>query len=251
MTGEGNHPKRHRVLLTLAALFSIPVLVALAWFAWQTAAFYGDIKAGGSTIEDRRLDASISKLVTNANVKPADLAKLVPVAGLYPELGNRNARVTIVEFVDYQCPFCQRSAPVVRRIMLALGERARFIVRDFPILDLHPGAKISALAANCVLEQGQEVYWKYHDLLFAEIDKQEPADLRAKAETAGARISEYDTCVQQERYFGKIEADIQTGLQVGVQGTPTFFVNGIKVQGAQDEKTLTRVINAVMEQVPQ
>lgn len=244
--------KKHRLLPVLAVMFGVLILIPLAWFGWQTFSFYTDIRQGGATsLEDRRLDASVSSLVANAQVTLADKARIVPNSGLYPELGGTPAaRVTIVEFVDYQCPYCQRTAPVIRRVMMSLGERVRFIVRDFPITELHPGAKQSALAANCVLAQGQDKYWKYHDQLFADIEHQAPAELRAKAEAVGADLAAYDGCVSREQYLQKIDNDIQDALRVGVQGTPTFFVNGIKVQGALDEKTLTRVVNAVMDQLP-
>ena len=243
---------KHRFVMMLAIVAIPLILIPLMWFFWQTWSYYSDIKSGDTiSLDDRLLETSISTLVANANVSQADRARTIPTAGLYPELGNWNARVTVVEFVDYQCPYCQRTASVVRRIMAAMGDRVRFIVRDFPITELHPSAKQSALAANCVLAQGQEIYWRYHDVLFADIAHQSPTDLRAKAEQIGVDLSAFDVCVSQERYLKKIDADIQDALRAGVQGTPTFFVNGIRIQGAVDEKTLTRLINVVLEQIPQ
>ncbi len=245
-------PRRRRILPVLLMIGAAFVIIPAAWFVWQTALFYHDIRSGdGLRLEDRRLEASISSAVANANVTPADLARIIPSVGLYPELGNANARVTIVEFVDYQCPFCQRTAPIIRRILASMGDRVRFTIRDFPILALHPTSKQSALASNCVLAQGQEKYWAYHDLLFADVTDHSPATLRAKAELAGVDGTAFDLCVTQERYLKKIDKDIEDALRAGVQGTPTFFVNGVKIQGALDEKTLTRVINTVMEQLPQ
>lgn len=240
-------PRRHRFLRTFAAILGGVLLIVLGWFLWQTTAFYLSIRNGEGTLADRKLQASISNLIANAQVTPQDLARLTPSTGLYPERGNRNAKVTVVEFVDYQCPFCQEAAPVVRRVMDAMGDRVRFIVRDFPIIELHPTAKQSALAANCVLAQGQELYWRYYDALFADIQRQSAGDLRVSAQAVGADVAAFDACVAQNRYGEKINSDIETALRVGVQGTPTFFVNGIKIQGALDEKTLTRVLNAVLE----
>jgi protein-disulfide isomerase len=244
--------RAHR-FATMLAVIAIPlVIIPLVWFLWQTASYYRDIKNGGApSLQEQRLESSISTLVANAEVSQADRARTVPTSGLYPELGSWNARVTVVEFVDYQCPYCQRTADVVRRIMVGMGDRVRLIIRDFPITELHPGAKQSALAANCVLAQGQDMYWRYHDLLFADIERQAAADLRAKAEQVGVDLAAFDACVAQGRYLKKIDADIQDALRAGVQGTPTFFVNGIRIQGAVDEQTLTRVLNMVLEQVPQ
>lgn len=245
-----SRPRRHRLIRSVATLIGAALFIVLGWFLWQTVAFYLSIQNGGGSFADRRLQASISNLVANARVTPQDLARLTPSSGLYPELGNHNAKVTLIEFVDYQCPFCQESAPVVRKVMAAMGDRVRLIVRDFPILQLHPTAKQSALAANCVLAQGQELYWRYFDVLYSNIQKQTPADLRDAARAVDADLSAYDACVAEDRYGKKIDADIEAGLRAGVQGTPTFFVNGIKLQGALDEKTLTRVLNTVLEKNP-
>lgn len=248
---DGAGPHKRHTLLIAAGVFLLLILVPVGWFLWQTASYYRGIKTGAlPSPTERRLQASVSSLVANAQVTPEDLARLIPASGRFPELGARNAKVTIVEFVDYQCPFCQRSAPAVRQVMATLGDRVRLIIRDFPIRELHPGASQSALAARCVLEQNVDMYWRYHDLLFADIEHQSASDLRAKAGLAGAQLTAFDACVAQNRYGASIEADIQAGLRAGVQGTPTFFVNGIKVEGAQDAAGLTRVIQTVMEQLP-
>jgi protein-disulfide isomerase len=250
MPSAVSRPHRHRLLLTLSVIFGGILFCVLAWFLWQTIGYYRDIKQGNpSTLKERRLKASISNLVANAHVTPQDLARLVPATGLYPELGSRNARVTVVEFLDYQCPFCQESAPTVRNVMRAMGDRVRLVVRDFPLTQIHPTAKQSALAANCILAQGQERYWRAHDLLYGNIDKQSPKDLHDLAIAAGADPAAFDACVAQDLYGKKIDADIEDGLRAGVEGTPTFFVNGIKIEGALDEQTLIRVLNTVLEQV--
>ncbi len=237
------HPVLFAIGIALGALLLLPVL----WVAGQTAVYYADLKKGGASLEDWRLDASISNLVANANVTPADLARLVPIGIGYPELGAPAAPVTIVEFIDYQCPFCQESAPSVRKVMAALGDRVRLIIRDFPITELHPGATRSALAAHCVLEQSQDLYWRYHDLLFSNVEGHTPEQLRDWAHSAGAEMGAFDACVASDRYLSQIDEDIQTGLRAGVQGTPTFFVNGVQFQGALDEKALTRVVNVLLE----
>jgi protein-disulfide isomerase len=262
MTDEGNRPKKHRILWTLAVVFLLPIAFVAVWFAWQVTAYTIEIKKGGLSLDERRMEQSISKLVANSNVTPADLARLVPTAGLYPEWGPSSAKITVVEFIDYACPYTHDAHPIARRLMTAFGQRVRFVMRDYPITEIHPMAKQTALAANCVLEQGQDPYWRFHDAIFSDTwgedglpQHQASVDVRAKAEQAGARMQEYDACVASERYLKKIDADIQTAVQAGVQGTPTFFViannKAVPIPGApKDEKTLTRVINAVMEAMP-
>jgi protein-disulfide isomerase len=241
-------PETRRRFLT-GAFFVVGglVLLGVAWFLFQTAAFYFDIQRGGfDGIEDRRLEASVSSLVANTTVTDEDLALLIPT-GLYPERGPRNAPVTIVEFVDYQCPFCQRAAPAVRKVVDAYGDQVHLIIRDFPVTSLHPNAKRSAVAARCALVQGQDIYWRFHDLLYANAQAHTPENFRVWAQASGARVDAFTDCMADERVLTQIDRDIEAGLRVGVQGTPTFFVNGVRIQGALDEKLLSRVIAATLE----
>lgn len=242
--------KRHRFLKWLAVVFALIVIPPSAWFAYQMAGYYRDIKSGNAlNLKDRRFMASISNTIANANVTKDDLARLTPTA-LAAEQGAKTARVTVVAFMDYQCPFSQKIAEPLRRVMTNLGDRVRLFIRDYPIPELHKDAKASALAANCVLEQGQDAYWKFYDLLFTDQAKMSPDDLRAKARLAGADVAKYDECVTEGRYLSKIEDDVGVAIRTGVQGTPTFFVNGVKFQGAMDEKTLSNILTAFLDKLP-
>jgi len=241
---------RHRVLLGLAIAIGVVVALVVVALLWQTISYYVQIKSGAfGDLETRRREASISALVANARVTDADLERLVP-AGIVAERGSRKARVTVVEFVDYQCPFCQRSAPAVRKVIDAFGDRVHFVVRAFPLTSLHPTAMQSAVAAQCVLLQGQEPYWRFHDLLLANIESQTSENLRTWAQASGAQVDAFARCLDDERVLADVEEDLADGLSVGVQGTPTFFVNGIRIQGALDEALLSSVINAAFERMP-
>lgn len=244
MTPEEPAEMRRRTLAVVFFALGGVILLLVGWFLWQTVAYYIDIRHGGlADMEDRRLEASLSSLVANAHVTEADLAALAPT-GMYPERGSRHAPVTVVEFVDYQCPFCQRSAPAVRQVIDAYGDRVHFVIRDFPVVSLHPNAKQSAVAARCALYQGQDVYWRFHDLLFSDTTRHTPEQFRVWAQAAGARVDAFTDCVADTRVVADIDRDIQAGLRVGVQGTPTFFVNGVRIQGALDAALLSRVIDA-------
>lgn len=242
--------RRFRFLKWLGVLTLLVVLPPLLWFVNQVTIAYRDIQGGrGVSVKDRRFNMSVSKAMANTQVSRAELTRLAPTT-LAPELGSKTARLTVVEFIDYQCPFCQRSAAPLREVMAAMGDRVRLLVRDFPILELHPTAKDSALAANCVLEQGQTSYWRFHDLIFADQAKQAAEDLRAKAALSGVKLADYDSCVAGRRYDNKIDQDYALGLQVGVRGTPTFFVNGVKFEGALDAQALIRILNAFLDRLP-
>jgi protein-disulfide isomerase len=228
----------------------ILLLIPAGWFAYTAYGYFKAIRAGEIvTPEDLRINSSIADVAANADVTNEDLRRLKP-NGLAPELGSRTARISIVEFVDYQCPFCARTAPAIRRVMYEMGDRVHFMIRDYPVLDPSK-SRTAALAANCVLEQGQDEYWKFSDTLFTDISKSSSVDLREVAFQSGANLSAYDKCMEERRYDLKIDNDIEVGKQAGVEGTPTFFVNRVKIQGELDDKLLTRIINTFLESLPQ
>ena len=240
---------RRHLLIGALSVAGGAVLLVVAWFVWQIISFYVQIQHDGlGSIENRRLETNVSSLVANAAVTPEDLALLVPT-GLYPERGSRTAPVTVVVFVDYQCPFCRRSAPAVRKVIDAYGDQVHLIIRDFPVTSLHPNATRSAVAARCALVQGQDVYWRFQDLLYANPDDHTPEQFRVWAHASGARVDAFTACLADDRVPAHIDRDIEAGLRVGVQGTPTFFVNGVRIQGALDEALLSRVIGATLEKL--
>lgn len=248
---EGRRKKRRRLLIVVIALVVLFVTVPLLWFGVSVIDYYGQIKRGeiGSPADRSQL-ASISRIAANTDVTPEDLERLKPV-GLVPELGSRNANITIIEFIDYECPFCKENASAVRSVMDELGDKVHFLIRDFPIAEINPNARDAALASNCVLEQGQKAYWRYHDLLFANQDDLSGEELRRLAALANINVARFDECMQTRKYDLKIDKDIEVGRQAGVEGTPTFFVNGVRYQGVLDEQLLTRIINYFLENLPQ
>lgn len=226
------------------------MLLPVAYLGYLTTTYFIQFKTGEIVSpEERRLQASLSRLSAKADVKTEDIERVIAVT-LAPELGNRDAEVTVVEFIDYLCPFCEENAPDIRRVMTGMGSQVRFLIRDFPIVELHPNAREAALAANCILEQGQEPYWRYHDMIFADQAQSTPELLRIIAERTNIDMEQYDECIGERRYDRKIDEDIEVGLGAGVAGTPTFFVNGVKFQGVMDEETLTRTLNFFLENVP-
>lgn len=247
---ENRKKRRTRLIAILLSLLGLLVLLPLAWFAYLTAGYYTKIRTGEIIDPNtRRLQASISSYVANTRVTQADLQRLQPT-GIVPELGNRNAKVAVLEFVDYQCPFSKQQAPIIRRVVQEMGDRIHFYVRDFPITELHPDARNASLAAGCILAQSQDMYWRFYDLVFNDQEHMSPDDLRTLASFVNADMKVYDTCVQNRTYDRKIDQDIDAAHGAGVQGTPTFFVNGVKFQGLMDEKTLTEILNQFLEAQP-
>lgn len=163
----------------------------------------------------------------------------VSLAGA-PLRGNPAAPVTIVEFSDFQCPYCVRARPTLKRVREVYGDRVRFAFRHFP-LDFHPQAQKAGEAAACAGEQGK--FWEMHDKLWQSTDKLQVGDLKAHAATLGLDAARFGECLDSGRHAGQVERDLQAGQAYGVSGTPAFFVNGRPLVGAQPFEEFQRVID--------
>jgi protein-disulfide isomerase len=158
-----------------------------------------------------------------------------------PYWGSIDAPITIVEFSDFQCPFCGRfHVETYPRLREIYGDRIRFVYRDFPILSLHPNALLSAQAANCANDQGE--YWQYHDLLLTNQDQSARPALGAFAEQLGLDMTLFDQCLDSGKYEQEVNADAREGSLYGVTGTPTFFINGRPLVGAQPYEVFASII---------
>jgi protein-disulfide isomerase len=157
-----------------------------------------------------------------------------------PSLGAKNAPVTIVEFADYHCPFCQRSEDTIGQILSRYGDRVRLVWRDYPIDNLHPQARKAHEAARCASAQGK--FWPYHKALFAGSPKQ-PDQLSAVAKETGLDMASFTACVASGKHQAAVQKDVEEGQRLDVTGTPTFFINGRVLVGAQPLEAFARVID--------
>lgn len=172
----------------------------------------------------------------------------------HPYIGNPAAPVVIQEYSDYQCPFCARffaqTLPAILENEVANGD-AVLVFYDFPLTNIHPQANAAANAARCAGEQGAAAYWSMHDALFADPEEwanEDAADVFVSyAERNELNIESFETCVAEDRYAAEIEADLDSGIELGVSGTPTFFMNGQKLVGAQPLADFESAIETVRE----
>ena len=175
-----------------------------------------------------------------------------------PSLGRADALVTLVEFSDFQCPFCARffatTLPALKKDYIDTG-KLRYVFRDFPLDQLHPNARKAAEAAHCAGEQGK--YWEMHDVLFQNQRALAPAQLAEYARAVGVHGPEFDQCVSSDRYAPQIERGLMDGATAGVQGTPGFVigrttaadtVEGTAIRGAQPVETFRRIIDQWLTQ---
>lgn len=223
----------------IALIIVLGIIALISWFGVSVASYYGAIQRGETNpLLNQRLESSISTAIANNHITDADLRRLYrPDA---PEIGMKDSLLTIVEFVDFGCPFCRASFEPVREMTTKYSDRIRLVIRDFPIEALHPGAVLAAHGARCAKEQNK--YWAYHDKLFVNQNAFSEAELEQYAVEVGADIDRFRTCMEDERYMKAIESDVADGLAAGVQGTPTFFFNGQRLQGSLTSEMLNLIV---------
>jgi protein-disulfide isomerase len=158
-----------------------------------------------------------------------------------PSLGRASAPITLIEFSDFQCPFCQRVAPTLKRVRETYGDKVRIIWKDFPLTQIHPQAFKAGEAAHCAGDQGK--YWEYHDRLFANQQLLQPDDLKKHAAEIGLNAAAFGTCLDSSKYGERVRNSIAEGTRLGVNSTPTIYVNGRVLSGAQPYETFVSVID--------
>jgi protein-disulfide isomerase len=161
-----------------------------------------------------------------------------------PEKGPENAPVTIVEFSDYQCPYCGRAEATVQEVLKKYGDKIRFVYRDYP-LSFHPNAENAAIAAGCAKDQGK--FWEMHGAMFNNQAKLAKDDLVATAAGLGMDKDKFKSCLDAGTHKDEVQKDFQDGQKYGVTGTPTFFINGIMMVGARDVNSFAEIIGQELE----
>ncbi len=155
-------------------------------------------------------------------------------------LGPADAPVTLVEYGDYECPYCGQANLIVGEIRAAMGGRLRYVFRHFPVTDLHPQAEHAAEAAECAADRGE--FWRMHDVLYANQDALDDLSLAAYAHAIGLDRARVLREVTAEAHAARIRADVTSGFESGVAGTPTFFIDGRRYEGAWGVETLLAVL---------
>jgi len=161
--------------------------------------------------------------------------------------GGPNARVTLVEYGDYQCPHCAAAEPIVRALQKQFGSELLFVFRNFPLQEIHPAAEPAAELAEAAAAQGK--FWEAHHAIFAWSRKHGPESFDGEAFLAIASSVHLDAfavkdAVDEHRYLERIRSDFTSGVRSGVNGTPTFFIDGRRHDGPFDEDTLSRALAA-------
>ena len=154
--------------------------------------------------------------------------------------GRADAPLTLLEYGDYQCPYCGAAYPVVKRLQKLLGKKLRFVFRNFPLTQAHPYAMAAAAAAEAAALQGK--FWEMHDFIYEHQDDLDPDVLPAWAEQLGLDLEEFGTAIRKGEITKRIKEDRMSGIRSGVNGTPCFFINGARYDDTADFEPLRAVL---------
>jgi protein-disulfide isomerase len=154
--------------------------------------------------------------------------------------GPARGPVTLVEYGDYECPYCGQAYPIVKELQKRLGSQLRFVFRNFPLKEAHPHAEIAAEAAEAASAQGR--FWEMHDLLYENQQALEDEDLVQYAGSLGLDVKVFARDLKEHTYAPRVREDFMSGVRSGVNGTPTFFINGTRHDGSYDFATMLAAI---------
>lgn len=166
-----------------------------------------------------------------------------------PQMGDKNAKVTIIEFSDFQCPFCGRffaqTLPQLKSEYVDTG-KVLLVYRDFPLDSIHPQATPAAVAAQCANEQGK--FWEYHDKIFENQQSLSDASYKSWAAELGLNTNQFNQCYDSDKYLSEVTKDFQDGSNAGVSGTPTFYIGSpqkgyVEVVGAQPYSVFKQILD--------
>jgi protein-disulfide isomerase len=158
-----------------------------------------------------------------------------------PLKGPESAPVTLVEFSDFQCPYCSTMSANIRQVLEKYGKQVRLVFRQFPLTQIHNNAQKAAEAGFCAADAGK--FWEMHDLMFQSQDKLSDADLVAKAVSLSLDEKTFGACLSSGRYAAKVKEDLMEGVRLGVTGTPSLFVNGRPLGGVQSIEDISKIID--------
>lgn len=188
-------------------------------------------------VRQRYLDGLRAKVATRIMLDPP---RQVIAKADRPSTGPDNAPIQLIEFSDFQCPYCESAFPTVKQVLNTYGDRIHFTYRHYP-LTIHPRARPAAEASQCAAEQGK--FWQFHDKLFGDQSRLGDEDFKRDAVQLGLDTAQFNACVDSHKYQADIDTDIHAGDEAGVSGTPAFYINGRMLSGAQPFEAFKRIID--------
>lgn len=225
----------------------LALAVGLGYFGFKVWYYYGIITKGEEIrLPQYRSHLTVSDAGNGGTTMTPEREMLESGAnGAGPETG---ARLTVVEFGDFECPYSKEAHATVRRLMTKYGDSVRFVYRNYPVESIHPDAMLASVAAECAGLQGR--FWAYHDKLYLNSPALSFQDLSRYGSEIGLDTTAFEQCLIARDTEGTVEADTEAAVEAGVRGTPTFFLNGYKIEGAIPEEDLDRIIDGFLARNP-
>lgn len=227
----------------LLMLFLGLLAFLMAYFFFYFFHYYSLAKQGKLSTADAAIlnKFTISNRIAKQVASPTGQVNVVTADA--PRFGAAESKLMIVEFADFGCPFSREESFIIRELASRFSDRITYIYRDFPLDDLHPQARLAAEAGRCANELGN--FWALHDKMYQNQDQLSREDLIQYAKEVGIDEAGFLSCLDGGKYKAVVEKDLQDGLNAGVRGTPTFFLNGTRVEGAIPRDIFENLIESI------
>lgn len=231
------------IFLTLIGLF-------VFLFVWKFVSTLWILKYGDSAEKqalNEKVNPSFSlspEIAAQRRTQPSSIEAEKLIRAQNPVFGDKQAPIKIIAFIDFECPYCQKSYPIFKKIMEEYDGAVEIIFKQFPIETLHPHAMDAAIASTCAQEQGK--FWEYYTLLF-EQKILDPESLLHFGEVVGLQKDQFEKCIGTQKYKSTIEQDLTDGINIGVRGTPTFVIDDQKVEGVIEKNLWDQLIVGALQ----
>lgn len=229
----------HRKRSWVGTIITLVILFLLGLFVSRVVFYTHMIRNSGTDLSTLSFNQTVST-ITRLALEPVSDQTTDVVVKNRPTLGIEGSPITIVEFGDFECPYSRASSFVIRSLAAKYPKQVTFIYRDFPITEIHPFSQKASEAAQCAFEQGK--FWEYHDKLFQNQGDVDDASFVLFANQLNLDTQKFQSCFTSHKYAKQIEEDYQAGIDAGVRGTPTFFMNGNRIPGSIPQDVLEQVI---------
>jgi len=230
---------KHKIWKWVLIVLGVIILLYAIYFVYQVLTIRKQILSGNYNWQQYGQETS-GAVGANISTKTYNVATTDD-----PSLGPNDAKVTIVEFSDFQCPFCRKAYPIIRAAAAKFRNDVKVIYRDFPLTEDHPLAQLAAQAGWCAHEQG--LFWPFHDKVFQNQDRLSREVLIDLAVQSGIEPEKFLACLDSQTASEEVKEDIREGKAAGVVGTPTWFINGYRVAGVIPEDILEEIIQGLIK----
>lgn len=242
--------KRSQLYTILLIMYAVLIPIALVaglgagYLIWGSESATTGTRAAQPQPTSEAPQSAAAQAESNQPETPGEITRYdVPIDD-DPILGPQDAAITIIEFSDYECPYCRRWHQEVLPLLIEeYPDEVRYVYRDFPLTSIHSNAIPAAIAANCAGEQEAEAYWDYNQLLFSMDLGLGPEAYMGYAEELDLDTDAFTECLESDRHEEEVMADFEYASQLGIRSTPTFFINGIALVGAQPYEVFKQVID--------